>query len=132
MEVANFNSQLLSENRNYLLIGVGRWGTLDPWLGIPVTWNQISGAKAIVEADFKDFTVMPSQGSHFFQNINTFFVGYFTIRSHEANSFLDWDWLLKQKAFRVMNFVKLLRFDCPLVIKMSGHQNKGIILKPGN
>ena len=130
MEVNTFNSRLLSENRNYLLIGVGRWGTLDPWLGIPVTWSQISGAKTIVETDFRDFTVMPSQGSHFFQNLNSFYIGYFTVRSNKNDSFLNWDWLLKQNPLEELKYTSLLRFDKPLVIKVSGQQNKGVILKP--
>ena len=129
-EVSTFNSRLLAENRSYLLIGVGRWGTLDPWLGIPVTWEQISGARAIIESDFKDFIVMPSQGSHFFQNLNSFHVGYYTVRSSERHNFIDWSWLQEQKPIDSSSCTKLLRFESPIVIKMSGHQNKGIILKP--
>jgi len=109
---------------------VGRWGSLDPWLGIPVTWSQISGARAIIEADFKDFTVMPSQGSHFFQNLNSFLVGYYTVTSGNEQCFVDWAWLTKQPAIEEMQFTRLLRFNKPLTIKMSGHQNRGIILKP--
>ena len=67
------------ENRPYLLIGVGRWGSNDPWLGIPVEWDEISGARVIVEAGFRDFRVTPSQGSHFFQNLTAFQIGYFTV-----------------------------------------------------
>ena len=129
-EVSQFNSILISENKPYLLIGVGRWGTLDPWLGIPVNWEQISGAKAIVETSFKEISVAPSQGSHFFQNITSFMVGYFTVNKHK-NGFLDWDWLLNQKPLNVMRFTKHLRFEKPITIKMNGHKNKGIILKPG-
>jgi hypothetical protein len=77
-EVSMFNTKLVDENRPYLLVGVGRWGSLDPWLGIPVTWDQIAGAKAIVETEFREMSVTPSQGSHFFQNITSFMVGYFT------------------------------------------------------
>jgi hypothetical protein len=130
MEIGLLNSQLLSENRCYLLIGVGRWGTLDPWLGIPVTWGQISGAKAIVEAGFKDFTVTPSQGSHFFQNINSFSVGYFTIQSSDKNGFIDWEWLKNQVAIQETEFVRLLRFTEPISIQLSGHTNRGIVIKP--
>jgi len=129
-EIAYFNTKLLSQKRQYLLIGVGRWGTLDPWLGIPVTWDQIAGARAIVETGFKDFDVTPSQGSHFFQNLNSFMVGYYTIGSENKKSFLDWDWLLNQKAVEEKTYTKHLHFQLPVVIKMSGHINKGIILKP--
>ena len=96
-EVNLLNNKLLSGKKPYLLIGVGRWGTLDPWLGIPVTWEQISGAKAIVEADFKEISVEPSQGSHFFQNIISFMVGYFTVNLEKKIGSLDWKWLLEQK-----------------------------------
>jgi len=71
-EISRLNSNLLDKNIPYVLIGVGRWGSLDPWLGIPVTWDQISGAAAIVESGFADFNVAPSQGTHFFQNITSF------------------------------------------------------------
>ena len=77
----HFYSQLISQKRPYLLVGVGRWGSLDPWLGIPVGWEQIAGARAIVETSFKDMSVEPSQGSHFFQNITSFMIGYFTVNN---------------------------------------------------
>ena len=129
-EVNLFNNKLLSEKKPYLLIGVGRWGTLDPWLGIPVTWEQISGAKAIIEADFKEISVEPSQGSHFFQNITSFMVGYFTVNLEKGMGYLDWQWLLKQKPFEAMKFTRHLRFKKPIIIKMNGHENKGVIFKP--
>ena len=126
------NSRLVAEHRPYLLIGVGRWGTLDPWLGIPVTWEQIAGARAIVETGFKELSVTPSQGSHFFQNITAFMIGYFTVNAHNHLGFIDWDWLLKQKAIETMKLTRLIRFPKPLLIKINGHQNKGVILKPEN
>ena len=129
-EIRHFNKKLLAEKRRYILIGMGRWGSLDPWLGIPVTWPDISNARAIVETDFKDFTVMPSQGSHFFQNLNSFLVGYFTVRSSGNESFVDWDWLQEQAPKEEKTFTRHLRFSNPVVVKMSGHQNMGIILKP--
>jgi hypothetical protein len=129
-EVNLFNTQLLSQNRPYLLIGVGRWGTLDPWLGIPVNWEQISGAKAIVEAGFKDYNVTPSQGSHFFHNLTSFMVGYFTVNSYTHDSFIDWDWLLKQEAIAEATYTRWLQFKKPITIKMNGKKNKGVILKP--
>ncbi len=128
-EVSSFNSRLINQKKPYLLIGVGRWGTLDPWLGIPVTWDQIAGAKAIVETSFKEMTVEPSQGSHFFQNITSFMIGYFTINEND-DDFIDWNWLLKKEPIEEMNYTKHIRFNSPVVIKMNGHQNKGLILKP--
>jgi hypothetical protein len=129
-EVAAFNSQLLNERKPYLLVGVGRWGSLDPWLGIPVAWEQIAGARAIVEASFKDMEVEPSQGSHFFQNITSFMIGYFTVNSIQNNAFVDWDWLLNQPAVETKKFTRHIQFKNPIIIKMNGHENKGIILKP--
>jgi len=131
-EVAFFNNKLLADKKPYLLIGVGRWGTLDPWLGIPVKWEQISGAKAIVEADFKEITVEPSQGSHFFQNITSFMIGYFTVNLEKNMGYLDWEWLLKQKPVDKMEFIRHLSFNEPILIKMNGHKNKGVIFKPEN
>jgi len=128
-EVTVMNHKLVSENRPYLLIGVGRWGSLDPWLGIPVRWDQISGARAIVEADFKDLTVDPSQGSHFFQNIISFMIGYFTVSSANRG-FVDWDWLRKQPAVEELSFVRHLRVAKPVVVKLNSRLNKGVILKP--
>ncbi len=131
-EINKFNIKLLSQNRPYLLIGVGRWGTLDPWLGIPVNWEQISGAYAIIESSFKDFMVTPSQGSHFFQNLTSFMIGYFTINAFKKQGFIDWDWLCGQEPKSQLNFTTHLRFKNPIIIKMNGQQNKGIILKPEN
>jgi CheY-like chemotaxis protein len=130
-EVSEFNSKLLAERRPYILIGVGRWGSLDHWLGVPVTWDQISGACVIVESGFKDFNVTPSQGSHFFQNITSFRVGYFTVNSFTGLGYLDWEWLLAQPPLEQHSFTRLLRFEKPITAKINGHRNKGVILKPG-
>jgi CheY-like chemotaxis protein len=129
-EVYYFNARLLSQKRHYILIGVGRWGSLDPWLGIPVRWEQISGAKAIVETSFKDLCVTPSQGSHFFQNITSFMIGYFTVNSYDEECFVDWKWLREQPGVEELEFTRHIRFEEPLTIKMNGHKQKGIIFKP--
>ncbi|MDL1893414.1 histidine kinase, partial [Sphingobacteriales bacterium CHB3] len=130
VEVTHCNGELLAERRPYLLVGVGRWGTLDPWLGIPIRWDQISGARAIVEAGFKDMDVEPSQGSHFFQNITSFMIGYFTVSSKRGKSSLDWKWLLEQPAFKEGTFTRHIRLEAPITVMMNGHENRGIILKP--
>lgn len=130
-EVTYFNSKLINENRPYLLVGVGRWGSMDPWLGIPVNWEQIAGARAIIESSFKDISVEPSQGSHFFHNIISFSIAYLSIDLYKHKGQLDWDWLLKQKTEENKNFTKLLHFDDPVIIKMNGKKNKGIVIKPG-
>lgn len=129
-EVASFNNMLINEGRPYLLIGVGRWGSMDPWLGIPVGWEQIAGARAIIETSFKEISVEPSQGSHFFQNITSFMIGYFTVNTVHQKGFVAWDWLLEQKPLYTKSLTRLVRFNNPITIKMNGHQNKGIILKP--
>lgn len=128
-EIGLLNEKLLAEKRPYLLIGVGRWGTMDPWLGIPVRYDQINGARVIIETGLKDIAVHPSQGSHFFQNITSFMVGYFTVGT---TGFLDWSWIRQQTAEEEMQYIKHLHFTNPLIVKMNGHSNKGIILKPGN
>ena len=129
-EVARFNALLRRERRPYLLIGVGRWGSADPYLGIPVTWNQISGARAIVESGFRDFRVTPSQGTHFFQNITSCHVGYFTVNPEAGEGFVDWEWLAAQPAVERTEFVSHLRLDRPVEVKMSGKTGEGVILKP--
>ncbi len=127
LEVTRLNQKLLNENRPYLLVGVGRWGSLDPLLGIPVKWEHISGAKVIVETGFKDLNVTPSQGSHFFHNLTSFRVAYFTVT---ADDFLDWKWLLAQKPLEHLKFTRLIRLPAPITVKINGPQNEGVILKP--
>lgn len=129
-EVSYFNTKLLREGAPYILIGPGRWGTLDPWLGIPITWSQISGAHTIVEAGMKDIAVAPSQGSHFFQNITSFMVGYFSVGFNDKKSFIDWDWLHNIQPLESKQFVHHLRFENPLTVKMNGKHNQGVIIKP--
>jgi CheY-like chemotaxis protein len=128
--VAYFNSRMMDQRKPYLLIGVGRWGSNDPWLGIPVTWDQIAGAKAIVEAGFRDFRVMPSQGSHFFQNLTSFQVGYFTVNPDAGEGFIDWAWLAALPAQEERNCVRHLRFADPLELVMNGKAGRGVIFKP--
>ena len=129
-EIRQFNVELREKNIPYLLIGVGRWGSSDPWLGIPVTWDEINGTKVIVETSFEDFCVVPSQGTHFFQNITSFRIGYFTINDNTENEYINWDWLRKKRAVKKMKFTKHISLKKPLTIKMNGHSNRGIILRP--
>lgn len=127
-EIAQFNAAL--SGRPYLLVGVGRWGSADPWLGIPVTWDQIASARVIVEAGFEDMKVTPSQGTHFFQNLTSFNVGYFTVNPDAGEGFIDWSWLTAATAVRETSCVRHLRFERPLVVTMNGKSGEGIILKP--
>jgi CheY-like chemotaxis protein len=128
--VAQFNATLSAESRPYLLIGVGRWGSNDPWLGIPVEWDEISGARAIVEAGFRDFRVTPSQGSHFFQNLTAFQVGYFTVNPDIGEGSVDWQWLAEQQAVEEQGCVRHLQFAAPLRVVMNSRSSQGVIFKP--
>jgi hypothetical protein len=128
--VAHFNGLLNAENRPYLLVGVGRWGSNDPWLGIPVEWDEISGARVIVEAGFRDFRVMPSQGSHFFQNLTAFQIGYFTVNPDAGEGSVDWEWLSQQPSVDEDGCVRHLRFDAPMRVIMNSRVSQGIIFKP--
>ncbi|MDH3290714.1 MAG: histidine kinase [Gemmatimonadota bacterium] len=130
-DVALLNAELRARRIPYLLIGVGRWGSTDPWLGIPVTWDQIAGVRVIVEAGFKDLRVTPSQGTHFFQNLVSSNVGYFTVNQEVGEGFVDWDWLSRQPALRETHQVRHLRFDQPFTITMNGKSNRGVIVRPG-
>src|SRR5271165_4236391 len=128
--VAHFNSQLSAKSAPYALIGVGRWGSNESWLGIPVTWDEISGARVIVEAGFRDFRVTPSQGSHFFQNLTAFQIGYFTVNPDAGEGFVDWEWLTTQPGTEENGCVHLLHFDKPLAVVMDGKTSRGMIFKP--
>jgi hypothetical protein len=128
--VAQFNSELGAKGTPYALIGVGRWGSNEPWLGIPVTWDQISAARVIVESGFRDFRVTPSQGSHFFQNLTAFQIGYFTVNPDAGEGFVDWDWLAAQPGTEDHGCVRLLHFDTPLSVIMDGKTSQGMIFKP--
>ena len=128
--VARFNRLLNEENRPYLLIGVGRWGSTEPWLGIPVEWDEISGARVIVEAGFRDFRVTPSQGSHFFQNLTAFQIGYFTVNPDAGEGSVDWQWLTEQTAVEEEGCVRHLRFAEPIRVLMNSRTSQGVIFKP--
>ncbi|MBU6296949.1 MAG: histidine kinase [Alphaproteobacteria bacterium] len=129
-EVARLNAKLSESGTPYILIGVGRWGSNDPWLGIPVAWDQVSGARLIVEAGFRDMRVTPSQGSHFFQNLTAFQVGYFTVNPDTGDGFVDWQWLSMQAASEERDCVRHLHFDTPLSVVMNGKVGRGLIFKP--
>ncbi len=129
--VAHMNGKLSQQGLPYLLIGVGRWGSNDPWLGIPVEWDEISGARVIVEAGFRDFRVTPSQGSHFFQNLTAFQVGYFTVNPDAGEGFVDWPWLGAQEPVEEQGCVRHLHFDEPMLVVMNGRKSLGMVFKPG-
>jgi hypothetical protein len=129
-DVAWFNRKLVDEGRPYLLLGAGRWGSSQPWLGIPVGWEDISGARVIVEAGLRDVMVTPSQGTHFFQNLVTLQVGYFTVNAGAGEGRVDWPWLAGREATSARGCVRHLHLEEPLEIYMDGARREGVILKP--
>jgi len=129
-EIETMNTRLKHENRPYLLIGNGRWGSADPWLGIPVRWSQIAGARCIIETDLKDMHVDPSQGSHFFHNIMSFGISYMTVISSKGD-IVDFDWLDARPAVHETEYVRHLAFDSNLQIALNGRRDYGVVVKPG-
>lgn len=127
-ELEQINTILLEEKKPYLLIGFGRWGSSDPWLGIPVNWSQISGSKVIVESLLPNMNVDLSQGSHFFHNITSFQIFYFSLPLRDEYQ-INWDWLNKQKTINELQFIKHVELNKPLLIKVDGTKGKGVILK---
>jgi hypothetical protein len=129
-ELGRVNGELLAAGRPYLLIGFGRWGSSDPWLGIPVKWGQISGAKALVEATLPDRVIEASQGTHFFHNITGFGVSYFHV-GPGAEPGIRWDMLEAQPACGGTDLVRNVRFDEPLQVKVDGRSGRGGVWLPG-
>jgi hypothetical protein len=125
-EVEKINHTLQSAGRPYLLIGFGRWGSADPWLGVPVDWGQISGARVIVESSFRDLNPDPSQGSHFFHNLISFGVFYLTVRGR-GSSRVDWDWLNEQTTVQETKFLKHVGLSEPLLVRMDGLAGLGVV-----
>ena len=129
-EIEQINRKFLDADKNYVLIGPGRWGSSDYWLGIPVKWPHISAARVIVEAGLKNYHVDPSQGTHFFQNLTSFGVGYFTINTYTGDGVLQRDVLDAMPAVEETKFVRHVRFDRPLKIMMDGKKQHGVVLLP--
>ncbi|HIM53265.1 MAG TPA: histidine kinase, partial [Candidatus Marinimicrobia bacterium] len=128
-EIDVINRQMGNDNP-YLLIGPGRWGTADPWLGIPVNWKQISHAKVIVELGIEELNPEPSFGSHFFQNVTSLRIGYFTLQHIDKGGDLDLDWLKSQPVKQATKFIRWIQLEEPLHIRIDGSTGEGIILKP--
>ena len=128
-EIRKLNSRF-SEERHYLLIGPGRWGTADPMLGVPVNWNDISFVRSIVEVGLPDLYVEPSFGSHFFQNMTSLGISYFTIPPAKIESNIDWGWLQTQKAEYIGEYIRHIRCEKAITIQVNGTKGEGLILKP--
>lgn len=128
-EIEKINRNLVEQGRSYILVGPGRWGSSDPWLGIPVKWPHISAARLIVECGLDSYRVDPSQGTHFFQNLTSFGVGYFTINPYCHEGSFDEAWLDDQPAEMETDFVRLVHRPAPFIIKMDGRHALGVALK---
>jgi hypothetical protein len=126
-EIAALNRQLLDSGRGYVLIGPGRWGSSDPALGIPVRWANISAARVIVEAGLTHYRVDPSQGTHFFQNLTSFEVGYFTINDFIGDGLYNHAALDALPAVSETEYLRHVRFPSPLAIKMDGKKKIGVV-----
>jgi CheY-like chemotaxis protein len=126
-ELEKINKKLKAEERKYILIGPGRWGSSDRFLGIPVHWANINMAKVIVEASLENFSVDASQGSHFFHNLVAMGVGYLTVRNKE--DYLDWEWLQKQPVINKEEHIWHVRPKKNVVVKIDGKTGKAVILK---
>jgi hypothetical protein len=128
--VGKVNEQMIEEKSNYILIGPGRWGSSDPWLGIPVKWPQISMARLIVESGLENYRIDPSQGTHFFQNLTSFRVGYFTINPFIGDGYFDLEYLNRMEAVSENEYIRVVRFEKALEIKIDGKNKHGVVLKP--
>jgi hypothetical protein len=130
-DIDRINEGMCKENRKYVLIGPGRWGTRDKWIGIPVVWPQISNAKIIVETSLEGFPLDASSGSHFFHNVTTMNVGYFTVQPEYSKSFIRYDLLDKQEIISESKYFKHVRFKKPITVKMDGRKRISVISLPG-
>ena len=129
-QLETINNRFIEENKNYVLIGPGRWGSSDPWLGIPIRWAQISAARLIVESSLENYRIDPSQGTHFFQNLTSFRVGYFTINSHIGEGYYDIDFLNSLPAEWENDNIRHVRFATPCEIALDGKKSYGAVFKP--
>jgi hypothetical protein len=130
-ELEKINEYFMENNRNYVLVGPGRWGSSDPWLGVPVKWLQISEARVIVESGLDDFRIDPSQGTHFFQSLTSFRVGYLTINPYVNDGVFNLSFLEKQPASFETEHVRCIHFNEPMLIHIDGKNSKGVVFIPG-
>ena len=129
-DIEKMNRQFTADEKNYVLIGPGRWGSSDYWLGIPVKWPHISNARVIVECGLENYRVDPSQGTHFFQNLTSFGVGYFTINPFKGDGWFDEEYLNSLPAVEETEYLRHVRFEKPVTIKMDGKRSLGVVMKP--
>lgn len=130
-EIGALNARLREEGRPYLVIGPGRWGSSDPALGIPVKWHHINGSRVIVEAAYGDFVVDPSYGTHFFHNVTSLGLGYLTINETGPEAFIDWERIAAARPAGEFSYIRHLRFDAPLDIRIDGSEGKAAVALQG-
>lgn len=131
LELEKINAVFVKEDRSYILIGPGRWGSSDSWLGIPVKWPQISAAKIIIEAGLDNYKIDPSQGTHFFQNLTSFRVGYLTVNPYMDEGFIDTNYLDSIEAVYESPMVRHVKSKEPFQVVINGQKRTGVILKAG-
>jgi len=142
-EINSLNGKLQAEGRPYLLVGPGRWGSADRWLGIPVQWRDISSVGAIVELQNEQLHADPSQGSHFFQNITSLGIPYLTLKeekgggsavcnSKKRGDCLQWDWLMEKEIYDDGPFIRHIRLDRPFVMKCNGKEEEAVLYRKGD
>ncbi|MCP4219005.1 MAG: phosphoenolpyruvate synthase [bacterium] len=129
-EVGEINRKLIDEKRRYILLGFGRWGTSDPWLGIPVEWHEMSGAQIIIESNLEGFNIEPSLGSHFFHNLTSLGLGYMHIAKTSEEEFVLWDWIREQETLQKGTYIRHIRVEKPFEVKINARGARGAILKP--
>lgn len=129
-KIGKINENFVKENKNYILVGPGRWGSSDPWMGVPVKWAHVSAARVIVESGLENYRIDPSQGTHFFHNITTFRVGYFTINPYINDGYFDLKYLSSFKPEFEDENIRHVRFKQPIKVIIDGKKNIGVVMKP--
>ncbi len=130
-EIEKINRTFTEREENYILVGPGRWGSSDSSLGIPVKWPHISSARLIVESALDNYRIEPSQGTHFFQNLTSFGVGYFTVNTFAGDGYYDESYLNELPAVYESESLRIVKFDAPVLIEINGRKGKGLVTKPG-
>jgi len=126
-EIDDLNREMIEQNKQYILIGPGRWGTRDKWIGIPVNWPQISNAKFIIETSLEDFPLDASSGSHFFHNVTSMNIGYFSVQPEVSKSYIAWDIFTNQKLIKKTAFFRHIEFEKPLTVRMDGKKRVAVV-----
>ena len=128
--IEQINKKFVEEDKNYILIGPGRWGSSDHWLGIPVMWPQISQSRIIIESGLSNYRIDPSQGTHFFQNLTSFSVGYLTVNPHIEQGYTNYDYLDSLPATYEDEYLRMVHFDKELDIRLDGRNTNAVVFKP--